>query len=380
MEIKPRIIAFYLPQYHPIPENDKWWGKGFTEWFNVVKGKPRFRNHYQPHLPADLGFYDLRLEEIRIAQAEMAKEHGLGGFCYYHYWFNGKMLLERPFNEVLSSGKPDFPFCLCWANENWTRKWDGLEDEIIMKQNYDEYNSEQHILWIEKAFADKRYIRINNKPLFLIYRADSIPKLEERIILWRKIIKEKGYDGIYLCSVKSFHNKLSEDEIIKMGFDALVEFYPGNDSLPHMKYLSLPRFLLFAIINKLISILGLKGRIKKLPITFVYDYELMVNKIINKTKSKYQVFPCVIPSWDNTARSRWATVIQNKNIDIYKKWLNYTFERIKNNSIEEQIVFINAWNEWAEGCHLEPDVRNGKKYLKATAEVINKQINESMTK
>ena len=369
---KIKLIAVYLPQFHTIPENDNWWGKGFTEWFNVVKGKPRFRNHYQPHLPADLGFYDLRLEEIRIAQAEMAKEHGLGGFCYYHYWFNGKMLLERPFNEVLSSGKPDFPFCLCWANENWTRKWDGLEDEIIMKQNYDEYNSEQHILWLEKAFADKRYIRINNKPLFLIYRADSIPNLKERIILWRKIIEEKGYEGIYLCSVKSFHNKLSEDEIMKMGFDALVEFYPGNDSLPHIKYSSLPIFLLLAIINKLISILRLKDKIKKLPITFVYDYELMVNKIINKAKSKYQVFPCVIPSWDNTARNRWATVLQNCKIDIYKKWLNYAIERIKNNSSDERIIFINAWNEWAEGCHLEPDLRNGKKYLEATAEVINK--------
>jgi lipopolysaccharide biosynthesis protein len=375
---KPRIIAFYLPQYHPIPENDNWWGKGFTEWINVAKAKPRFWGHQQPHIPADLGFYDLRLEDVRIAQAEMAKEYGIEGFCYYHYWFNGKMLLEKPFNDVLNSGKPDLPFCLCWANENWTRRWDGLEDEILMKQNYDEYDSETHILWLEKAFSDKRYIRVNNKPLFLIYRADSIPNLEERIVLWRKKIKEKGFEDIFLCSVKSFHNKLSEDEIIKMGFDALIEFYPGNDSLPHLKLSSLPRFYLFAFINKLITILGLVNNIKKLPITLVYSYESMVNNIINRQKYKNKTFPCVIPNWDNTARKRWSTVIQNKNLEIYKKWIDHAFDNIENNPEDEQLIFINAWNEWAEGCHLEPDLRNGKKYLKATLDAKQKRQNKKI--
>lgn len=375
MNKQTRIIAFYLPQFHPIPENDIWWGKGFTEWINVAKARPRFYGHKQPQLPADLGFYDLRLEEVRIAQAEMAKEYGVNGFCYYHYWFNGKMLLEKPFNEVLVSGKPDFPFCLCWANENWTRRWDGLEDEILVKQDYDEYDSEEHILWLEKAFEDMRYIRVNNKPLFIIYRPDSIPKLKERIILWREIIKSKGYDGIYLCAVKSFHNRLSDGEMIEIGFDALIEFYPNQNTLPHQKILSLPRFLIFAAINRLVSIIGLARKVKKLPITFIYDYELMVKKIINKPKSRFKTYPCIIPSWDNSARKKWALVVQNNNLDIYKKWIDYAFNYIKDNSQDERLVFINAWNEWAEGCHLEPDLQDGKKFLQATLDAINKNKN-----
>ena len=199
---KLRSIAFYLPQYHPIPENDEWWGKGFTEWTNVTKAKPIFRDHYQPHLPADLGYYDLRLPEVRQAQAELAKEYGIGGFCYYHYWFSGKRLLERPFNEVLASGKPDFPFCLCWANESWSRRWDGQETQVLTKQTYDGVSdTKNHIHWLIKAFKDPRYIRINDKPLFLIYRAKEIPELERMIVIWREEAEKAGLTGLYLCSV-----------------------------------------------------------------------------------------------------------------------------------------------------------------------------------
>lgn len=370
---KPRIIAFYLPQYHPIPENDEWWGKGFTDWSNVVRGKPRFVGHYQPHLPADLGFYDLRQEETRIAQAELASEYGISGFCYHHYWFNGKMLLERPFNEVLSSGKPDFPFCLCWANENWTRRWDGLEKEILMEQNYDEYNPQEHMQWLGKAFSDKRYIRINERPLFLIYNTAGIPDTANKIITWRRLVKEKGFPDLYLCAVKSIHNKLNDDEIINLGFDAIVEFMPPHYfELPRREVLTLPKYIIYSIINKLITILRLEGKLKKLPVTSVYSYKAMVNKIIKKPKSAYKTFYCVIPGWDNSPRTKNSVVIQNNDSEIYKKWFEKTFEKIMNNSPEEQIVFINAWNEWAEGCHLEPDLRNGRKFLDATLQVVNK--------
>jgi len=283
------------------------------------------------------------------------------------------MLLEKPFIEVLNSGKPDFPFCLCWANENWTRRWDGLESEILIKQNYEKYDSEEHINWLLRAFQDNRYIRINDKPLFLIYRPDSIPNLGERIKLWRKILKEKGFNDIYLCSVKSFHNSLTDDKLISMGFDALVEFYPGKGTLPNMKFANIPRFLFNATINKLITILGLSNKIKKLPITLVYNYRNMVRKILKKPVPENKTFPCVMPSWDNTARKRWSMVIQNNSIESYKDWLNNSFNRIENFEENEKIIFINAWNEWAEGCHLEPDLKNGKKYLEVTQEIIDKK-------
>jgi hypothetical protein len=187
-----RLIAFYLPQFHPIPENDDWWGKGFTEWRNVVQAKPLFPGHYQPHLPADLGFYDLRVPETRQAQADLAREYGIHGFCYYHYWFKGRRLLERPFNEVLTSGQPDFPFCLCWANESWTRAWDGQSGVILMKQEYSEEDDYQHIRWLSNVFRDKRYIRYEGKPLFLVYRVRDLPNPLQTTEIWRNEARRAG--------------------------------------------------------------------------------------------------------------------------------------------------------------------------------------------
>jgi len=220
----PRVIAFYLPQYHPIPENDAWWGKGFTEWTNVTKARPLFRGHYQPHLPADLGFYDLRVAESREAQAELARQYGVTGFCYYHYWFAGKRLLNRPFDEVLMSGKPDFPFCLCWANENWTRIWDGGEDEVLMKQTYSEEDDVAHIRWLTRAFADERYIRIDGKPIFIIYRAHKLPNLKRTTDLWRHECRRLGVGELFLCRVDTAADTSPPSEV---GLDAAVEFQPG---------------------------------------------------------------------------------------------------------------------------------------------------------
>ncbi|HEX5272668.1 MAG TPA: glycoside hydrolase family 99-like domain-containing protein, partial [Gemmataceae bacterium] len=225
----PRLVAFYLPQYHPIPENDAWWGPGFTEWRNVVRARPLFPGHYQPHLPADLGFYDLRVPEARAAQADLARAHGIHGFCYYHYWFGGRRLLERPFAEVLATGRPDFPFCLCWANENWTRAWDGQTRHMLVGQTYSEEDDVNHLRWLATAFRDPRYIRVEGKPLFLVYRALRIPSPLSTTTRWREEARKLGVGELYLCRVESFPDERGDPAAL--GFDAAVEFQPDWVSL-----------------------------------------------------------------------------------------------------------------------------------------------------
>ena len=192
MDVRP--IAIYLPQFHPIPENDQWWGKGFTEWTNVARATPLLPGHYQPHLPSDLGFYDLRLADTREAQAELARQHGIYGFCYYHYWFNGHRLLNRPVDEVLASGKPDFPFMFCWANENWSRRWNEEDQAILIKHDYSFEDDERHINFLIPFFKDKRYIKVGNKPVFSIYRSDLFPDIARTIDIWRKVVRQHGFD------------------------------------------------------------------------------------------------------------------------------------------------------------------------------------------
>jgi lipopolysaccharide biosynthesis protein len=367
-----KVISFYLPQFHPIPENDAWWGKGFTEWTNVAKARPLFSGHQQPHIPADLGFYDLRLEETRIAQAELAREHGLGGFCYYHYWFNGKMLLGRPFNEVLVSGKPDFPFCLCWANENWTRSWDGLEQEVLGRQEYSAYDPAMHADWLVKAFLDQRYIRVNGRPLFLVYRADHIPDLDNVVRTWRKQATDKGLPALYLCAVKNNQYVLSDADTIKAGFDAIVEFQPNPKDLQgtaiNLKLVTMLRWL-----NCIIDKFKLGKILEKKSDYVAYDYAKIVEKAIQRPIPAHKTFPCIFPSWDNSSRRRFGiTVIQNNDSLLYAKWLADSLGRVDEYEAEEKIVFINAWNEWAEGCHLEPDLQNGRRFLEATMDTLNK--------
>jgi lipopolysaccharide biosynthesis protein len=372
MKKSPKIITFYLPQYHQIPENDKWWGEGFTDWKNVVKGFPRFKGHYQPHEPAELGYYDLANENTRIAQADLAKEYGIGAFCYYHYWFNEKMLLERPLNEVLSSGKPDFPFCICWANENWTRRWDGLDNEVLIKQVYEEYDPKIHMEWLLKAFSDKRYVKIQGKPLFIIYNTSDIPDISNKLKLWRELAKKNGFPDLYICSVKSIHNKFTEDFLIELGFDALVDFIPNRDLYKYRNKWYYAKCYLLTLANRLIKLTGLSNFIKKIPTTDVYDYKKIAADFIKSPVSQYKTFNCVIPSWDNSARRKNSVVIQNEDFDLYEKWLECACNKALDNPVDEQIVFINAWNEWAEGCHLEPDLKNGRKFLEATLNVINR--------
>jgi len=364
-----KAIAFYLPQYHPISENDAWWGKGFTEWTNVARTRPRFRGHYQPHIPADLGFYDLRLEETRIAQAELAKAYGIHGFCYYHYWFNGRMLLERPFNEVLNSSKPDFPFCLCWANENWTRRWDGKDHEILIRQDYLNYDAGKHISWLAKAFADQRYICVNGKPIFLIYKPNEIPDIRNVINVWREIARNKFGFELYLCAVKSWGNvAMRGQRAIDVGFDAMVDFQPDPGLAYRDMIFNVLKNLPQKIWNKVISNtsslrFGLAADVNKI------DLRSIVNEWAKKAPVVKE-FPCVAPSWDNSPRNRTCTVMQNSDPELYGEWLEQACKRVRGFDADEQMVFINAWNEWGEGCHLEPDLRYGKKFLEITKKVL----------
>ncbi|MCX7105564.1 MAG: glycoside hydrolase family 99-like domain-containing protein [Methylococcales bacterium] len=353
-----RAIAFYLPQYHPIPENDEWWGKGFTEWTNVTKAKPVFPGHYQPHLPADHGFYDLRLPEVREQQAVLAKEYGIHGFCYYHYWFNGRRILERPFNEVLASGKPDFPFCLCWANENWTRTWSGGTEDVLLNQNYSHEDDLEHIRSLIPAFRDERYIRIDGKPLFLVYRTELLPNPARTAAIWREEAIKQGIGDLYLVRVESFINNIAPQTI---GFDAAVEFAPDWD------YMRLKLFN-FDILRKLAKI-GLFSKV--LTDNQIIDYDTLASCMMRKAKPGYIRFQGVTPSWDNSARRKKANIIINSTPDKYEEWLAYTIHKA---SIcvtsSPKLVFLNAWNEWAEGNHLEPDQKWGHAYLQATLNAI----------
>ena len=355
-----RSIAFYLPQYHPIPENDRWWGKGFTEWTNVSKAKPLFPNHYQPHQPADLGFYDLRLPEARQAQADLATMYGIHGFCYYHYWFTGKRLLERPFEDVLASKEPDFPFCLCWANENWTRRWDGKDEDILAGQVYSEEDDRQHLRYLAQAFQDPRYIRIDGKPLFLVYRASEIPDPLATAKTWRDEAHQLGIGDIHLVRVESFPEEHQDPQSI--GFDACVEFQPdwGNLGLPLQtgRKWSVRRTLKLAE-----PAYGNNN---------IYDYATIVERMLAKPPATYKRFPCVTPAWDNAARRKDgnATILHDSTPELYERWLNTVVQRELSNPASDRIVFINAWNEWAEGNHLEPCQKWGHAYLEATQRVL----------
>jgi hypothetical protein len=346
-----RLIAFYLPQFHPIPENDLWWGKGFTEWTKVTKAQPLFEGHYQPQLPADLGFYDLRLPEVREAQAALAKEYGIFGFCYYYYWFAGKRLLHRPLDEILETKKPDFPFCVCWANENWTRRWDGAEHDILMAQ---EHSPEQNKAFAESLIhilLDERYIRINGEPLLIVYRSDLLPDTLHTTEQWRDVFRRNGVGEVHLClAITCFSGYVDP---VSVGFDSALQFpphcVPARQILPSEMVGMHPDFT---------------GEL--------YDYQDMAINAVTESLPDFKMFLGAMPSWDNTARrGSSAHAFINSNPDLYEFWLRGAIEKTKQrHSGDEQIVFINAWNEWAEGAHLEPDQKYGHSHLLATRKAL----------
>jgi len=339
-----KLIAFYLPQFHPIPENDEWWGEGFTEWTNVKRAKPNFAGHYQPQVPADLGYYDLRDPEVMDRQAELARAYGIHGFCFYYYWFNGRRLLERPLEQMLARGKPDFPFCVCWANENWTRRWDGSEDEVLMKQDYSEGAAEQFIRDVIPILKDRRYMKIAGAPLLLVYRVDLLPDAPATARLWREACAREGIPQLHLAAVQSF----GIGDPRPYGFDAAVDFPPHTE-------------------RELIdpgAFPGLSPDFKG----YLEDYLKVARNQVSQPPPPFVRYRGVMPAWDNTPRRlERAHICVSSSPAAYQWWLEQIVaQTMARSAVQEPLVFLNAWNEWAEGAYLEPDSKNGSAYLEAT--------------
>jgi lipopolysaccharide biosynthesis protein len=352
----PRFIAYYLPQFHPIPENDRWWGPGFTEWTNTAKARPLFRNHYQPHVPADLGFYDLRLPESREAQAKMAREHGVEGFCYYHYWFgNGQRLLERPLQEVLASGKPELPFCLCWANETWTGVWHGSPKRILIEQTYPgPQDAERHFQALLPAFRDPRYIKVDGKPLFVIYSPDKLPDASGFIRLWQQLARRAGLEGLYFVGHEN-EPWLPEAN----GFDAAT-----------VRTLHLARKIQYSWFERIKANI----RRKRGQPALLFQYEEAIRHFVLEECLKTNVYPCVIPNWDNTPRSsERGLVLQGSTPELFERHLRAIVQQVVDKPAQHQIIFIKSWNEWAEGNHLEPDLKFGRAYLEVLRKAATRQ-------
>lgn len=354
-EQKTRLLAYYLPQFHEIPENNKWWGQGFTEWTNVSQGKPLFEGHNQPLAPTELGYYDLSSTEVLEQQARLAHEHGIHGFCFYHYWFDGKRLLEKPVDQLLKAKHIDLPFCLCWANENWTKRWDGGDQEVLMHQSYSPSLHERFASDFIPYFSDARYIRIDGKPVLLVYRTDIIPDLVNTVAAWRAAWRSLGVGEVYLIAVESFRPV----NPVQHGFDASADFPPHQ-----VNFLGIPPEPAINLIAD--------------PHARVGDYNKLSETWLSRPTPPYKRFRGLLPGWDNSARRRkgGATLFVNSSPEAYESWLTQTVAHtLREFEGDERLVFINAWNEWGEGCTLEPDARWGRAYLEATQRVMNRSEN-----
>ena len=355
--MEKRIIAIHLPQFYPFKENNEWWGEGFTEWRNVTCAKPRFWGHYQPHIPADLGFYDLRMHEARIAQQQLAKAYGIHGFCYYHYWFNGHLIMEKPLEAMLNDKTEDLPFMLCWANENWHRNWAGKANAVLMEQHYSREDDVAHFKYLLPFFKDKRYIRIDGKPVFALYKTQLIPDVEEMIRTFQEEARKEGFE-LYICKFEA--NGCRGKKYMKKGIDAAIDFQPINNDGYRVPYLNFIR-----LVNKLSPFykFGLK-----------YSYgDYVKYRCKHFGEQKYKTYPCVTPCWDNSPRrvKQLYVCYHNSTPSLFEKWFSYVFSHFTPFSKDENLIFINAWNEWAEGCHLEPDLKYKRGFLEAVKKVVS---------
>lgn len=354
---KVRAIAIYLPQYHPFPENDEWWGKGFTEWINVASAVPLFKRHYQPKIPGELGFYDLRLPEIREQQAELAKEAGIEGFCYWHYWFgNGKRLMEMPFNDVVRSGKPDFPFCLAWANHSWFAKtWDKTKkDKLLIEQKYDDVNGiKEHFRALLPAFKDERYICVDGRPVFMTFKPLQIPRINLFIETWNTLAIENGLKGIYFVGQCS---RGEIDQVLAAGFDAV--------NLEEVNRIHARESMLVRAIKQV--------QIRLFNYPRCYDYSKAMSAMLTDEDRRINVFPTLCPNFDHTPRSgSKGLVYTDSTPDAFYRHVKDTLDYVKDKPFDNRVLFIKSWNEWGEGNYMEPDRKYGKGYIKAMRKALD---------
>lgn len=358
----PRILALYLPQFHPFPENDEWWGEGFTEWTNVGKAKPLFKGHYQPRIPADLGYYDLRLPIVREQQAELAREAGVTAFCYWHYWFGGRRLLADVFQEVLDSGKPDFPFCLAWANHTWRAVGctAGNEDpRILIEQVYPGIeDAKAHFNYLLTAFRDKRYVKIEGKPYLFIFDPVGLP--QEYIDCFKQMAVDAGFPGLFLVANLS-DNTIKKDVMIAKGYDAVTYC----DMLGHAK----PKETFMDKVWK-----NIKGLVLQQPKN-LHEYKDVYPSYITDIDKAKDVIPQIMPQWDHSPRGGYKTLIlHNSTPGLFAKHVRMAMDAIKDKPEELQILMLKSWNEWAEGNYMEPDLRWGKGYIKALHQVLDEYL------
>lgn len=363
---KVRMIAHYLPQFHPIPENDEWWGKGFTEWTHVASAKPMFRGHVQPKLPADLGYYDLRVPETRIAQADLASQYGIEGFCYWHYWFAGRRLLERPFDEVLKSREPNFPFCLGWANHSWSAAWTGHPETVFLEQTYPgPEDHENHFNALLPGFTDPRYITVDGKPLFLVFRPSLMPEPRAWTDQWRQLAQKRGFKGLFIIGITCSPWTLSAWMPQDYGYDACLVtagMSPSKLSLDPLETKKGRR-----------PIRQMVRRWMGRPV--VRDYAKSVEAAFEPSPMPENFYPAALSNWDNSPRHGLnGNVLINCTPQAFRQHLRDGINQVANRDFEHRIVFLKSWNEWAEGNYLEPDQQYGHAFLEVIKSEVTKEI------
>ncbi|MFZ2540215.1 MAG: glycoside hydrolase family 99-like domain-containing protein [Gallionella sp.] len=371
-----KLIAMYFPQFYAIPENDAWWGKGFTDWENVKTASPQYDGHYQPRVPLNKNYYDqARLETLR-RQIDLAKQYGVYGFCHYHYWFDGKQLLEAPTNLIMGSKDIDFPFCLSWANETWTRRWDGRKHHVLIQQTHPPTREswKRHYDYLIKAWSDPRAIKVNGKPVFVIYRPNRIEKIDEMLAFWRELAQQDGLPGLYFIFQKQ--GELASTNCLN-SFDALFQFQPfeainsptyNRKSIRHS-----PLFTLVLALPERYQDMLRDVRAKFSKALTLHDYETAWRQVVAiRPDQKLTTFPGAFVDWDNTARYKnRATVYRGASPESFHKWFFMLVDTLPQRKLPENFIFLNAWNEWSEGAYLEPDERYGYQYLDAVKKVLN---------